>query len=303
MMKSQRRMMTEPLPTGWYHEPDVFQRERREVFGKTWQLLARSGQLTEPGDYVCTNLGGWPVFAMVGEDGAPRAFRNVCRHQQLPVLDPGAGRSPQLRCRFHGWTYGFDGRFVTAPPVVVPPDPGNPAHALPRVPFGLWRGLAFVNPDDGAAPLDAALPDPGPAIAGALAAWRFDSEVAVSLNANWKLLVGAIVGREEAPGEARWLWPTLGLWAGDGAAVVRQVVPRTFRRTQLTLYLFLDPALPEDCAASWRMAVKARAEEAKAAAEAAQPDEEGNAGPLPGFLASPLLEGFNAAVRGVHEAA
>jgi phenylpropionate dioxygenase-like ring-hydroxylating dioxygenase large terminal subunit len=90
------------------------------VFGDAWLLLARTDVLAKPGDYVAQSLGGWPLFAIADPEGSAIAFRNVCRHQKLPLFDSGAGHCTQIRCRYHGWTYDTTGRFLTAPPPVAP---------------------------------------------------------------------------------------------------------------------------------------------------------------------------------------
>jgi choline monooxygenase len=87
--------------------------ERRGVFARTWQLVARGEQLREHGDSVAGDVAGAPV--VVVRDGQElRAFHNVCRHRAGPVAI-GCERRSTLQCRYHGWTYGLDGRLLRAP--------------------------------------------------------------------------------------------------------------------------------------------------------------------------------------------
>ena len=51
-----------------------------------------SAALREPGAYVARIAAGIPVFAVRGEDGVVRAFRNACRHRGSEVAS-GAGCS------------------------------------------------------------------------------------------------------------------------------------------------------------------------------------------------------------------
>ena len=42
------------------------------------------------------------------------AFANVCRHRGARLLD-GQGNCKGLRCPFHSWFYGLDGKLIAAP--------------------------------------------------------------------------------------------------------------------------------------------------------------------------------------------
>ena len=48
------------------------------------------------------------------EDGALRAFLNVCRHRGTLLVE-GEGRRATIQCPYHAWTYGLDGRLRAAP--------------------------------------------------------------------------------------------------------------------------------------------------------------------------------------------
>src|ERR1022692_95996 len=76
------------IPAPWYVDPRIAEMERLSVFSKTWQLVARTDQLQEQGEFVTTRLAGEPVVVVRGSDGTLRAFYNVCR--------PKAAASRQL---------------------------------------------------------------------------------------------------------------------------------------------------------------------------------------------------------------
>jgi choline monooxygenase len=100
-------------PPAIYTDPAFAERERDRIFGGTWQLVARADQLAEDGDFSCAELAGHPIVLV--RDGARlRGFHNVCRHRAGPVA-AGCGRRKSLSCRYHGWTYGLDGRLRAAP--------------------------------------------------------------------------------------------------------------------------------------------------------------------------------------------
>ena len=60
---------------------------------------------------------------MRGEDGALRAFHNVCRHRAAAVVRGDTGNCGHaVRCFYHGWTYGLDGRLKAVPGEASFPD-------------------------------------------------------------------------------------------------------------------------------------------------------------------------------------
>ena len=54
------------------------------------------------------------AVVVAGEDGAPRAFHNVCRHRGARLLAEPEGRVRRLQCPYHAWSYGFDGTLRNA---------------------------------------------------------------------------------------------------------------------------------------------------------------------------------------------
>ena len=52
------------IPAPWYVDPRIAELERQNVFGRTWQLVARTDQLRKPGEFVSTLIAGEPVVAL-----------------------------------------------------------------------------------------------------------------------------------------------------------------------------------------------------------------------------------------------
>ncbi len=238
-----------------YTDPDVFQAERDNIFADKWQIVGDLAALREPGDYVCANLAGFAAFVMRDEKGGLRALRNVCRHQQLPVLDNGIGHCDgKVRCRYHGWTYDLTGKCILAPPQVRPDDFETGEYRLDRVHFAKWRGLVAVNFADDAAPIASAFAD----IDVEDTSTSFLHRDVVRVFANWKAIVDEIVAGKYRPlpdaeairrvdtgvarrkGSEQWRWhaPTLSLHTSGRALLVLQVVPRTFLKSEIHWYLF-----------------------------------------------------------------
>ena len=187
------------LTAQWYCQGEPFQEERQKLFAPAWQLLGRASILQQPGDYLCANLAGWPLVALVNREGKPAAFNNVCRHQRMGVVEIGAGNSAALRCKYHGWTYDLDGRFASAPATVAPADPSSPENNLERVPLAIWHGLAFVS-QTGTGESPAAFLD-----ACAIDETRFSGESSIDIGCNWKLYIEHCLAEDPAS----WAWPAL----------------------------------------------------------------------------------------------
>ncbi|MGH3762911.1 aromatic ring-hydroxylating oxygenase subunit alpha [Actinophytocola sp.] len=88
--------------------------EVARIFTQNWLPVCRIEQVAEPGDYVTGTLLGNPYVVVRGTDGELRAFHNVCSHHGAEVVN-GAGRCKELRCGYHGWTYGLDGMLSRIP--------------------------------------------------------------------------------------------------------------------------------------------------------------------------------------------
>jgi choline monooxygenase len=140
------------LPSSWYRDPGVFDREQARVFGRTWQLVGRSAELLEEGAYRTVTVGREPVVVCRSTTGELRALSNVCRHRAGPVAR-GAGRRRSFQCGYHGWTYDLQGRLLTTPEFEGVQGFDRAAHGLPTFPVAEWAGLVFVNTDAGAPPL------------------------------------------------------------------------------------------------------------------------------------------------------
>jgi phenylpropionate dioxygenase-like ring-hydroxylating dioxygenase large terminal subunit len=179
------------LPWSWYSDQAVLDLEREHVFRRSWQYVGRTAEAAEPGSYATTRAGHVPVLLVRDEQRTLRAFLNVCRHRGSLVCE-GSGRRSTLQCPYHAWTYGLDGRLLSAPRAHR--EGGIETEELGLQPLRLetWGPFVFVNPDADAEPLAGLLEDVPERIAAAgvdVDALRFLSRVESELAANWKLCV------------------------------------------------------------------------------------------------------------------
>jgi choline monooxygenase len=141
------------LPARAYTDALLHQRERRELFARSWMPVCTIAQVANPGDFVATSIAGEPVIVLRGDDGQLRALSNVCRHR-ASLLVREAGNCPRvLRCPYHGWTYGHDGGLVGVPEARGFDDLDRDAVSLPQFSLGVMADLVCVNLDPEAEPL------------------------------------------------------------------------------------------------------------------------------------------------------
>jgi nitrite reductase/ring-hydroxylating ferredoxin subunit len=119
-------------PVEHYRSEARFATERDAVLRRFPVGFCPSAALPEAGSYVARDAAGTPIVVARGNDGCVRAFRNACRHRGAAVA-AGPGCAKAFVCRYHGWTYGLDGRLIHVPH----------EHGFPGLEKGL-RGLVPV---------------------------------------------------------------------------------------------------------------------------------------------------------------
>jgi choline monooxygenase len=146
------------LPARAYLDPAVVEMERSRVFGATWQLMGREDQVEKPGDFFTSRVADEELLVVRGEDGTLRALSNVCRHRAGPVAS-GAGSCRVLKCGYHGWSYGLDGRLLGTPEFEGVENFRKEDVQLPAFAVDTWIGLVFAHLDPGAPRLRTTLDD------------------------------------------------------------------------------------------------------------------------------------------------
>ena len=141
------------IPASWYVDPRIAELERLNVFGRTWQLVARTDQLSQAGEFVRAQIAGEPVVVIRGNDGVLRGFFNVCRHHAAAVVTEACGQASILQCPYHGWKYGLDGSLKGMPEFEGVQNFDRGENGLLPVRVETWECLVFVNLDSQASPL------------------------------------------------------------------------------------------------------------------------------------------------------
>ena len=133
------------IPSSWYVDQNLYERELKTVFSNTWQLAARLDQVSKPGQYVTTDIAGEPIVIVRGSDNLLRAFFNVCRHHAAAVMTEAEGNAAQLRCPYHGWTYSLAGELKGTPDFSGVCDFDRAQNGLVPVEIAEWENWIFVR--------------------------------------------------------------------------------------------------------------------------------------------------------------
>lgn len=230
------------LPNAHYIDPVVFAEEREAVLFRQWAGLAVTADVPEEGDAKPITFLGMPLLLLRGRDGAVRVFQNICRHRGMILVDEARKIEGAIRCPYHSWCYGTDGRLVSTPHLG---GPGHNTHdAIDRATLGLievrshiWRDLVWINVSGDAPAFEEAMAD-------VMTRWAefekplyhggSDSILTLEVACNWKLAVENYCESYHLP----WVHPGLnsysrledhyniehpGRFSGQGTEVYRQV--------------------------------------------------------------------------------
>lgn len=143
------------IPAKLYSDADIFELEKRRVFGRAWIFLAHESEITDPGDYVVRRIIDDSFIVVRDEQGVVRVLFNMCLHRGMQVCRSERGNASHFRCPYHAWTYKNTGDLV-----------GVPFHAdayggddglrregvglLPAPRVATYRGLIFASLDSDA---------------------------------------------------------------------------------------------------------------------------------------------------------
>ena len=155
------------LPREMYVDEQTWLVERDTVLFGQWYCLGRRDDLglAAPSRVVVVDVVGESLLVTSDAEGELHGAYNVCRHrgsQLRPPAESGAGvpaacAASALRCPYHSWTYGLDGRLMHAPHADLD---GADVDGFRLNPVGVevWAGFVFVHlSPDRATPLDEAV--------------------------------------------------------------------------------------------------------------------------------------------------
>lgn len=185
-----------PAMTESCTSPEYFRLEKERLFKRVWLCVGREEAAAGPGDYFVKDIAAADASILIvrGQDGALRAFHNVCRHRgNKLVWEAGCGSARSFVCTFHGWAFRPDGQLAGVPAEEQFRDFDRRDHGLAPIHLDVWEGFVFVNfSAEPAQTLVEFMGSFGESLAGypfgeKIHAFRYSTEV----NANWKLVMDA----------------------------------------------------------------------------------------------------------------
>jgi len=237
------------LPNAHYTDDGVFAEENQALLAHQWAGLAVAADVPEPGDAKPITFLGMPLLLLRDRQGQVRVFQNICRHRGMILVSEARKIEGAIRCPYHSWCYGTDGRLVSTPHVG---GPGQNTHegidkttlGLVEVRSHIWRDVVWVNISGDAAPFEEVHAD-------LIARWAefeqplyhggADSRFELVVQSNWKLAVENYCESYHLP----WVHPGLnsysrledhyhieapGHFSGQGTRVYRQFTAEDGRR-------------------------------------------------------------------------
>jgi len=180
------------LPAWIYANDEFFALEGEAIFMRTWQLVGHLCDIPKSGDYLRFDLLTESAIVVRGHDGTVRAFHNVCRHRAFRLVDGAGGHCQGLiRCRYHGFSYAFDGALKAVPAAEEFEGLDFDRFGLKPIDLEIWRGFIFVRfAGDGPSVTEQFAP-----VANELDAYRFDqlepcgNGMGEPMAADWKVAI------------------------------------------------------------------------------------------------------------------
>jgi glycine betaine catabolism A len=151
-MSGSQAVLQEALPRQMYVDPVHWLDERERVLFGEWFCVGRRSDLhlDAPERLAVVDVAGESVLVTSDESGVLHASYNVCRHRgsQLHPVERGdqavTCAASALRCPYHSWTYGLDGRLLAAPHTDLETDEVED-FSLNPVAVETWGGFVFVH--------------------------------------------------------------------------------------------------------------------------------------------------------------
>jgi len=96
-------------------DPDLYERELQEIYGRTWIFVGHETEISEPGDYARRRIGEDQFIFIRDRNGDVNVLFDDCRHRGTQLCRAEEGNASHFRCPFHGWTYSNTGELVGVP--------------------------------------------------------------------------------------------------------------------------------------------------------------------------------------------
>ena len=100
------------MPRPFYQSAALYEAELTALWHGGWLFAGFVFEIPNPGDFVTLAVDATPVLVIRGDDGAVRAFHNVCRHRGSQLCRTETGHLRAIVCPYHSWTYSRRGELI-----------------------------------------------------------------------------------------------------------------------------------------------------------------------------------------------
>lgn len=205
------------LPNECYTDSSAFTLDRDCVMAKSWACVGFGTDVPENWA-VPISFMGYPILLTRSSDGVLRVFHNVCSHRGMQlVLEAGKLGTGLIRCKYHSWTYDFEGNLKGTPMIGGTSnnehkDFDPTVNGLKPINTTVWMDNIFINISNDAEPFEEF-------IAPLIQRWSkwvspetlmelapgIDTKMELVVKSNWKLAVENFLEAYHLP----WVHPGL----------------------------------------------------------------------------------------------
>ncbi len=142
-------LLQRSLPGPYYTSHAMLATEKERILSKSWLCVGRVDSLAKAGQAICVEVADESVLIVRDRLDSLHGFFNVCRHRGTRLCtEESAEFRSTIRCPYHGWAYGLDGRLLAAPNLREMPPSVKERHGLRPVGLTQWAGYVWVCLDD-----------------------------------------------------------------------------------------------------------------------------------------------------------
>src|SRR5258707_3723873 len=102
------------LPGRFYSDPAFYDIDLDIIFHRRWLFAGFECEVERPGQFFTVTIGRSPIIVLRDPGGTLRAFFTTCRHPGFKICEEERGKSANLACPYHQWTYDLTGKLIHA---------------------------------------------------------------------------------------------------------------------------------------------------------------------------------------------
>lgn len=147
------------IPVERYTDPEFHELEKELLWPKVWQKALREERIPNVGDAEVYEINDVSIAIVRVAPDEIKAYYNACLHMGRNLVDRPCNMK-EIRCPYHGFTWGIDGKLKHIPGMWDFPHVKGRKMNLPEVKVARWNGFVFINMDPDCEPFESYIGDP-----------------------------------------------------------------------------------------------------------------------------------------------